>query len=239
MLGLSRIRLGKAQHLDGQHRKHAGHQVEQKAAHQRPQNGQRQAQGGGVGCRWFLRCACVLSQRLRQSGRDLDRGGLSQCRPSALHGRFKLKSRGLGCRLRPRRDHPAHGLRAVAAFFRDRNLGLPDRALPVLRPVFVLHGRVVHHAGGDWESAERLASPTGGQAVHAQAQLLAIVRQRGLAAGDPSAALLELRHRLGAEFLGRFEACRVRRLRRGRGQVQAHAAFLRNAFLAAHQPIGL
>ena len=102
-----------------------------------------------------------------------------------------------------------------------------------------MYGRVVHHVGRDREGAERLAAPADGQAMHAQAQLTAIVRQRGLPTGDPGAALLELRQRLGTEFLRRFKACRVQRLRRGRGQVQAHAAFLWDAFLAAHQPIGL
>ena len=97
----------------------------------------------------------------------------------------------------------------------------------------------MHHAGGDREGAECLAAPGDRQAVHAQGDLFGISGQGGLATRDPGAALLQLRHRLGVELLSRFKRCGVRCLCRSRGQVQAETTFLRNAFLAAHQPLGL
>ncbi len=75
--------------------------------------------------------------------------------------------------------------------------------------------------------------------MHAQGELLGISGQGGLTTCDPGAALLELGQGLGAEFLGGVKQGGLRFLWRGRGQVQGETAFLRDAFLAAHQPLGL
>ena len=223
VLGAALAWLGKAQHLDGQHREYTRHEVEQQTTDEGAQQSQSQ-----TACAAGRRGLGVVLQRFGQRWRHGRRR--RQSGPCALDGAGHFQSRCLGRGLRALGDDPRQSAGAFAALVRDGHLRCPPIALPVLRPGFALHGRVVHHMGGDGEQAQGLATPSGGQLVNLERQAAAIGREADRVCAWKG---------LGGLLMGGVKQAAVQ----GRGalhrQAQLKLAFLRDALLTADQPLGL
>ena len=178
---------GEAQHLDRQHREHAGHEVEQQPAEQGAQQRDDEAAG------WVAATAgAVLAPSAACSaGETSARGGHG--RPAAADRRLGAPGHGLA-RLPVglgQRDHHRHRAGAGAALLGQRHAGGPGVAVPGLGPVLAEDGRGVDHLAGFGEELQRLAARGGRQAFEPDLELLALDRRSirawpGARAGRPA-----------------------------------------------------
>ncbi len=215
-------------HLDGQHGKHAGHEVEDEAADERAD--QRRAEGERAG-RWGGRgggggrARGVGVERGLQGVGHAGRGQRRRCGPGALHGHggqaraglARAFARGLGGR-----HHQVHGRGAVEALRGQRHARGPARAVPGLGP----GGAGLDHAAQFGEELQLAPPPVGGQAVQGHAQEAVVGR-------DQAGARLQVAWP-GVAHGG--EQLAVAAGGAAGGQAQHEARLLRDAFLAAHQP---
>ena len=218
--------LGEGQHLDGQHREHAGHEVEDQAADQCTDERRPERDGRAAAPGWRGGAGGVGLQRLLQFGRDGggQRGGRW---PAALHRRLQAHARGAGAfsgRV-GQGQHQRHLGGAVAALGRERDAGRPAVAFPGLRP----GGAGFDQARRFGEELQFLPLPGGRQTADAGLQEARLGRERAVAGG------LVLRRR----GPGRVERCAVQRGGALHRDAQAEVALLGNAFLPAGQPGGV
>jgi hypothetical protein len=214
---------GKAHHFDGQHREHAGHEVEDKAANQRTDHGGQQGQrraaarrgghgGGGIGL-----------ERCIQRGRHARQG--SQLGPFAEHLEFSTVA------LRATGQHHGHHRGAVAALGRQWHAGGPYGTLPSLRPC----GSGFDDLGGFGEEVQRLSAQAHRQALDRQLQDVAV--HAHAAVGHDARGARHDRARLG--FGGRVKGGAVDGGRAFDRHLEAELSLFRDALFFAHQPGGL
>ena len=208
---------GEADHLDGQHREHAGHQVQDQATEQRTQQHQHQRRGaacggrggcGGVGLEGGVGCA-----RYAGAGGDLG--------PFAHNLELGAPALSVGG------QHHRHQGRTVQPLRRQRDARGPFGAIPGL----LGRGRGLDDFGRFREDVQRLAAQLHRQALHTEAQQVAV---------DPDHAVGQ--DALGGQRwpgLGLESGLKRRPVERGgalEGDLEGKFAFFRNALLATHQP---
>ncbi|MNU97179.1 hypothetical protein D3C71_872410 [compost metagenome] len=229
--------LCEAHHLDRQHRKHAGHEVEDEPAKQGAQQRGREGEGRGAGgCGRRCRAASLRRigfERGLQRGRHA--GNRRALRPGAQHLQLcavagaRVGASGMCGRLLG--QHHGHQAGAGAALGRQGNLRGPHAAVPGLLPL----RSVVDDLGGFGEQVQRPAAQRHGQALHADVQQVAVGNLRLAVRHDAVGAC---QHGLGLGPGGRLKGGTVERRGALDGQLQREFAFFGNALLAAHQPGG-
>ena len=225
---------GKTHHLDRQHRKHAGHQVQQQAAQQGASQRQPERHAGSaIGGRRL--CGLRIGTQGRsQFGRHLGRA--LRCRPGTGHRRFGAIRRScciahhaIRIHLSTQRQHHRQVVGAFHAHIVQRQFDLPALAIPAL---FASGGRS-DDFGRFRVQVQHLALPAFGQGLAAENDVFALCIHAG-----PQHCISS-----GQRLRNRLQGCvkrdRIGGQRLASGQLERELALLRNALLLAGQPVGL
>ena len=232
----------KAQHLDGQHGKHAGHEVENQPANQSaqqcgPDTGVAGAGGGRCSRRIF-----VGFKRSGQSGGDAGHHGR---RPLPRYIQRAAPGNGLALAHRcdavlvGERDDDGQLLGRFATHVRQRDaLSHPHIALPALLPVLAGLGGMPEGFGVFGVELQRLALKGGWQACDAQADAVIQHRALGCIGIGLNAGLAVIAQRCRQLGLRLEEVFAMGGGAAAHGNLQRELSAFGNAFHAADQPAG-